>query len=85
MNILFSDENGQIASHRVFSTLSFIYLQQKQGARIIIGNFYETRARQVFCQAYKEGMYGEKYVWIITGTRGCVSIFLYLKIAVLVW
>ncbi|XP_033640526.1 gamma-aminobutyric acid type B receptor subunit 1-like isoform X2 [Asterias rubens] len=40
---------------------------KKQGARIIIGNFYETRARQVFCQAYKEGMYGEKYVWIITG------------------
>ncbi|XP_077989812.1 gamma-aminobutyric acid type B receptor subunit 1-like [Glandiceps talaboti] len=40
---------------------------KKQGARIIIGNFYENKARQVFCQAYKEGMYGAKYVWIITG------------------
>ncbi|XP_063956536.1 gamma-aminobutyric acid type B receptor subunit 1-like isoform X1 [Lytechinus pictus] len=40
---------------------------KKQGARIIIGNFYENKARQVFCQAYKDGLYGEKYVWIITG------------------
>ncbi|XP_071490406.1 gamma-aminobutyric acid type B receptor subunit 1-like [Diadema antillarum] len=40
---------------------------KKQGARIIIGNFYENRARQVFCEAYKNGLYGEKYVWIITG------------------
>ncbi|XP_022083422.1 gamma-aminobutyric acid type B receptor subunit 1-like isoform X2 [Acanthaster planci] len=40
---------------------------KKQGARIIIGNFYETKARQVFCKAYKEGMCGKKYVWIITG------------------
>ncbi|XP_072029935.1 gamma-aminobutyric acid type B receptor subunit 1-like [Amphiura filiformis] len=40
---------------------------KKQGARIILGSFYETKARQVFCEAYKEGMYGDKYVWIIYG------------------
>ncbi|XP_031551281.1 gamma-aminobutyric acid type B receptor subunit 2-like [Actinia tenebrosa] len=36
-------------------------------ARIIIGNFYEEGARQVFCEAYKQGLYGERYVWIIIG------------------
>ena len=44
----------------------WLYLQ-KHGARIIIGNFYENRAQQIFCEAYKQKMYGAKYVWIITG------------------
>lgn len=43
------------------------YFFQKHGARIIIGNFYENKARVIFCEAYKEKMYGSKYVWIITG------------------
>ena len=42
-------------------------VSQKSGARIIIGNFYEDKARLVFCEAYKQNMYGSKYVWIITG------------------
>ena len=38
--------------------------------RIIIGNFYENKARLVFCEAYKQQMIGPKYVWIITGRIG---------------
>ncbi|CAH1774696.1 unnamed protein product, partial [Owenia fusiformis] len=40
---------------------------KKHGVRIIVGNFYEDKARIIFCEAYKEKMYGSKYVWIITG------------------
>ncbi|XP_046543396.1 gamma-aminobutyric acid type B receptor subunit 1-like [Haliotis rubra] len=36
-------------------------------ARIIVGVFYEDMARRVFCQVYKEGLYGKKYVWFIIG------------------
>ncbi len=43
---------------------------QKLGVRIIVGNFYEEQARRVFCQAYKEGMYGGKYVWFTPGMYG---------------
>ncbi|CAG5115625.1 unnamed protein product, partial [Candidula unifasciata] len=34
---------------------------------IIVGVFYEDMARRVFCQAYKEKLYGKKYVWFIIG------------------
>ncbi|XP_072040017.1 gamma-aminobutyric acid type B receptor subunit 2-like [Amphiura filiformis] len=37
------------------------------GARIIYGSFYEADARQVMCAAYKEGLFGSKYVWILPG------------------
>ncbi|KAF6023761.1 GABBR1 [Bugula neritina] len=40
---------------------------KKQDARIIVGVFYEDMARRVFCEAYKEGLYGERYVWLIIG------------------
>ncbi|KAK3579689.1 hypothetical protein CHS0354_025674, partial [Potamilus streckersoni] len=40
---------------------------KRQDARIIIGVFYEDMARRVFCQAYKEKLYGKKYVWFIIG------------------
>ncbi|XP_041354156.1 gamma-aminobutyric acid type B receptor subunit 1-like [Gigantopelta aegis] len=40
---------------------------KKYGARIIIALFYESVARQVFCEAYKIGFYGPKIVWIISG------------------
>ncbi|KAJ8300573.1 hypothetical protein KUTeg_022092 [Tegillarca granosa] len=29
--------------------------------------FYDNMARKVFCEAYKEKLYGKKYVWIIIG------------------
>ena len=40
---------------------------QKHGVRIIIGNFYENKAGVIFCEAFKQKMYGAKYAWIITG------------------
>ncbi|XP_052221430.1 gamma-aminobutyric acid type B receptor subunit 1-like isoform X3 [Dreissena polymorpha] len=40
---------------------------KRQDARIIVGVFYEDMARRVFCQAYKEKLYGRKYVWFIIG------------------
>lgn len=38
---------------------------KEKDARIIIGSFYEKQARHVFCEAYKQGMYGKRYVWLI--------------------
>ncbi|KAK3088710.1 hypothetical protein FSP39_022744 [Pinctada imbricata] len=40
---------------------------KRQDARIIVGVFYENMARKVFCQAYKEKLFGKKYVWFIIG------------------
>ncbi|XP_025112675.1 gamma-aminobutyric acid type B receptor subunit 1-like [Pomacea canaliculata] len=40
---------------------------KRQDARVIVGVFYEDMARRVFCQAYKEKLYGKKYVWLIIG------------------
>lgn len=35
--------------------------------RIIVGMFYKQQARRVMCEAYKRGLYGEKYVWFLIG------------------
>eukprot|EP00794_Sanderia_malayensis_P000526 gene526-1179_t len=35
--------------------------------RIIFGDFLSAVARKIFCAAYKTGVYGKKYVWIISG------------------
>nr|XP_054755802.1 gamma-aminobutyric acid type B receptor subunit 2-like isoform X2 [Lytechinus pictus] len=40
---------------------------EEKDARIIIGSFQEDAARAVFCEAYKRGMYGAKYVWLLVG------------------
>ncbi|ESP00240.1 hypothetical protein LOTGIDRAFT_141127 [Lottia gigantea] len=40
---------------------------KRQDARIIVGLFYEDAARKVFCQVYKEKLYGKKYVWLLIG------------------
>ncbi|KAI2652686.1 Gamma-aminobutyric acid type B receptor subunit 1 [Labeo rohita] len=40
---------------------------KRQDARIIVGLFYETEARKVFCEVYKERLYGKKYVWFLIG------------------
>uniref|UniRef100_A0A8U8BQ12 Uncharacterized protein n=1 Tax=Geospiza parvula TaxID=87175 RepID=A0A8U8BQ12_GEOPR len=40
---------------------------KRQDARIIVGLFYETVARKVFCEVYKEKLYGKKYVWFLIG------------------
>ncbi|XP_033220123.1 gamma-aminobutyric acid type B receptor subunit 2 isoform X2 [Belonocnema kinseyi] len=38
--------------------------------RIILGNFNEGWARRIFCEAYRLGMFGRKYQWVIMGTYG---------------
>ncbi|KAE8743433.1 hypothetical protein FOCC_FOCC010969 [Frankliniella occidentalis] len=35
--------------------------------RIVLGNFNETWAKRVFCEAHKVGMFGRKYQWLIMG------------------
>ncbi|CAL4079396.1 unnamed protein product [Meganyctiphanes norvegica] len=37
--------------------------------RIILGYFDEKWARRIFCEAYRKGMYGKNYQWIITAYR----------------
>lgn len=49
-------------------------LKEKE-AHIIIGTFHHTRAKEVFCQAYLNGMYGKDYVWIVTSTPDVNSTF----------
>ncbi|XP_031650808.1 gamma-aminobutyric acid type B receptor subunit 1 [Oncorhynchus kisutch] len=51
---------------RLCVTLPFLN-PQRQDARIIVGLFYETEARKVFCEVYKEKLYGKKYVWFLIG------------------
>ncbi|XP_077992097.1 gamma-aminobutyric acid type B receptor subunit 2-like [Glandiceps talaboti] len=36
-------------------------------AKIIITNTYATKARRIFCEAYKQGMTGPDYVWFLIG------------------
>ncbi|KAJ8298675.1 hypothetical protein KUTeg_022735 [Tegillarca granosa] len=36
-------------------------------ARIIFGAFRTNTAPYVFCEAYKQGLYGRKFVWILPG------------------
>lgn len=49
-------------------------LKEKE-AHVIIGTFHHSRARDVFCQAYLNGMYGINYVWIVTSTPDVNSTF----------
>ncbi|XP_076162250.1 gamma-aminobutyric acid type B receptor subunit 2 [Ptiloglossa arizonensis] len=48
-------------------TTSLEKLKDKD-VRIILGNFNEVWARRIFCEAYKFGMFGRKYQWVIMGT-----------------
>ncbi|XP_046665418.1 gamma-aminobutyric acid type B receptor subunit 2 isoform X2 [Homalodisca vitripennis] len=43
---------------------------QEKDIRIILGNFNESWARSIFCEAYRVGMVGRKYQWLIMGTYG---------------
>ncbi|XP_041469544.1 uncharacterized protein LOC121419238 isoform X1 [Lytechinus variegatus] len=40
---------------------------KNQDAKIILANMYENMARRVFCEAYKQGLTGEGYVWFLIG------------------
>nr|QAB04952.1 GABAB-R1-d [Nematostella vectensis] len=61
------DHNISVVSPETFSKEPRRHLEaiKDQDARIIIGMFYEDAARRVFCEAYKLGMYGSQYVWIL--------------------
>ncbi|CAH0731454.1 unnamed protein product, partial [Brenthis ino] len=41
---------------------------KEKDVRIILGNFNETWALNIFCEAYKLEMYGRAYTWLLLGT-----------------
>ncbi|XP_029660695.1 gamma-aminobutyric acid type B receptor subunit 2 isoform X1 [Formica exsecta] len=41
---------------------------KEKDVRIVLGNFNEAWARRIFCEAYRFGLYGRKYQWVIIGT-----------------
>ncbi|XP_072946009.1 uncharacterized protein GABA-B-R2 [Epargyreus clarus] len=41
---------------------------KEKDVRIILGNFNETWAVRIFCEAYKLDMYGRAYTWLLLGT-----------------
>ncbi|XP_055633199.1 gamma-aminobutyric acid type B receptor subunit 2 isoform X2 [Toxorhynchites rutilus septentrionalis] len=59
----------------VVETQSFVYdveeplrkLREKD-VRIILANFNEYWARRLFCEVFKQDMYGRSYQWLIMGT-----------------
>ncbi|XP_041350845.1 gamma-aminobutyric acid type B receptor subunit 1-like [Gigantopelta aegis] len=55
---------SEIVSHSPASQIKHL---KDSDVRILVGSFYEPVARQVFCEAYKVGLYGPKIVWIING------------------
>ncbi|KAM3720296.1 Gamma-aminobutyric acid type B receptor subunit [Dirofilaria immitis] len=40
---------------------------KKRDARILIGDFEESLAVRILCEAYQNGIYGENYAWILPG------------------
>ncbi|XP_014261698.1 gamma-aminobutyric acid type B receptor subunit 2 isoform X2 [Cimex lectularius] len=41
---------------------------KEKDIRIVLGNFNESWARHVFCEAHRVGMTGRKYQWLLMGT-----------------
>nr|XP_054755393.1 gamma-aminobutyric acid type B receptor subunit 1-like [Lytechinus pictus] len=58
------DKDMETMSQNIAQSLK--YLKDKD-VRVIIGNFYQKEAIQVFCEAYKAKLYGLNYVWLIWG------------------
>uniref|UniRef100_A0A0R3RG66 Gamma-aminobutyric acid type B receptor subunit 2 n=1 Tax=Elaeophora elaphi TaxID=1147741 RepID=A0A0R3RG66_9BILA len=40
---------------------------KKRDARILIGDFEESLAVRILCEAYQNGIYGDNYAWILPG------------------
>ncbi|XP_076340715.1 gamma-aminobutyric acid type B receptor subunit 2-like [Tachypleus tridentatus] len=61
--------NIEIAAQQGFvdEVKSAVSKLKEKDVRIILGYFEEHWARNVFCEAYKMGLYGRKYQWIIVG------------------
>ncbi|XP_034233337.1 gamma-aminobutyric acid type B receptor subunit 2 [Thrips palmi] len=60
----------QVAEAQSFATdvSDAIEKLKAKDIRIVLGNFNETWARRIFCQAHKVGMVGRKFQWLIMGT-----------------
>ncbi|XP_076625041.1 gamma-aminobutyric acid type B receptor subunit 2 [Colletes latitarsis] len=66
------DSNMEVVETQSFATEVTTALEKlkEKDVRIILGNFNEVWARRIFCEAYKFGMFGRKYQWVIMGTYG---------------
>ncbi|XP_069131829.1 gamma-aminobutyric acid type B receptor subunit 2-like [Argopecten irradians] len=49
-------------------TAEHIQRLKQYNARVIFGAFRSSQAPAIFCEVYKQNMYGKKYVWILSGT-----------------
>ncbi|XP_021347322.1 gamma-aminobutyric acid type B receptor subunit 2-like [Mizuhopecten yessoensis] len=49
-------------------TSEHILRLKQYNSRVIFGAFRSSQAPAIFCEVYKQGMYGHKYVWILSGT-----------------
>ncbi|KRX80894.1 Gamma-aminobutyric acid type B receptor subunit 1 [Trichinella sp. T6] len=68
------EESCEMNNIKVLSVQSFfgdpaaaVRSLKRQDARIFVGLFYEKEARKVFCEVYKQKLYGRKYVWFLIG------------------
>ncbi|XP_024936247.1 gamma-aminobutyric acid type B receptor subunit 2 isoform X2 [Cephus cinctus] len=66
------DNKMEVVETQSFATEVTTALEKlkEKDVRIILGNFDESWARQIFCKAFKFGMFGRKYQWVIMGTYG---------------
>ncbi|XP_068722865.1 gamma-aminobutyric acid type B receptor subunit 1-like isoform X2 [Montipora capricornis] len=69
LHVLLAKEGIEEISSESFRESAHLQMEnlKKKDARIIVGNFFGSGARKVFCEAYRLGMYGAKYVWILLG------------------
>ncbi|XP_070391113.1 gamma-aminobutyric acid type B receptor subunit 2 isoform X1 [Dermacentor albipictus] len=68
-------ESANIAVSSSESVTRNDFLEQIQelkntDSRIIIGSFSRHMARKIFCEVYKQGMYGSDFQWIVQGGLG---------------
>ncbi|ESO83683.1 hypothetical protein LOTGIDRAFT_133032 [Lottia gigantea] len=69
LNELMKEANLTIVRSEIFTQDPEVQVKNlmENDARIIVGGFYADKARKIFCEAYKEGLYGSKVVWILVG------------------
>lgn len=60
----FKVEESQSFNDEITNQLEIL---KEKDVRIFLGNFNETWARHVFCEAHRLGMYGRKFQWLIVG------------------
>nr|XP_002127474.1 gamma-aminobutyric acid type B receptor subunit 1 [Ciona intestinalis] len=62
-------ENMEIVTQQSFHADPKVAVQnlKKVDVRIIVGLFYEGAARKVMCEAFKEKLFGNRYVWFLIG------------------